>query len=31
MFRDGVVERRKVIGKCVVAFPYMWFYVSAAA
>ena len=31
MFRDGEVDGRKIIGKCLVAFPYMWFYVSAAA
>ena len=30
MFRDGERQRRRIIGKCVVAFPYMWFYVSAA-
>ena len=30
MFRGGEEERGKIIGKCVIAFPYMWFYVSAA-
>ena len=30
MFRGGE-EREKIIRKCVAAFPYMWFYVSAAA
>ena len=29
MFRDGEEERGKIIGKCVTAFPYMSFYVSA--
>ena len=29
MFRGGVEERGKIIGKCVAAFPYMWFYVSS--
>ena len=29
MFRGGEEERGKIIGKCVAAFPYMWFYVSA--
>ena len=30
MFRGGEEEREKIIRKCVAAFPYMWFYVSAA-
>ena len=28
MIRSGEKERGKIIGKCVVAFPYMWYYVS---
>lgn len=30
MFRGGEEERGKIISKCVAAFPYIWFYVSAA-
>ena len=30
MIGYGERERKKIIGKCVVAFPYMWFYVSVA-
>ena len=30
MFRGGEEERGKIISECVGAFPYMWFYVSAA-
>ena len=30
LFRGGEKERGEIIGKCVAAFPYMWFYVSAA-
>jgi len=26
MIKGGEAERGKVIGKCVAAFPYMWFY-----
>lgn len=29
MFRGGEKERGKIIGRCVAAFPYMWFIVSA--
>lgn len=29
MFRGGEEERGKIIGECVAAFPYMWFYVSS--
>ena len=31
MFRGGEEERGKIIGECVTAFPYMWFYVSSPA
>ena len=31
MFRGGEEERGKITGKCLAAFPYMWYYVSAAA
>ena len=31
MFRGGEEERGKIIAECLVAFPYMWFNVSAAA
>ena len=30
IIKNGESDRKKIIGKCVVAFPYMWFFVSAA-
>jgi hypothetical protein len=30
MFRGGEEDRGKIISECLVTFPYMWFYVSAA-
>ena len=31
MFRSGEEEMRRIIGKCVGVFPYMWILVSTAA
>ena len=31
MFRRGEEEREKIIKKCLLAFPYMWFFVRATA
>ena len=31
MFGDGEEERENIIKRCLLAFPYMWFFVRAAA
>ena len=31
MFRGGEEERERIIGKCVMAFPYLWIFVRTAA